>query len=358
MKQSGRSLIVLAQATANALGLIPIFKGDGAWTDGKKYIFFPSLRAIGTEQQAALLPGLAVHEGMHVRQTDPYPEDLGAFGKRLCNALEDIRNERDAQRLFPGAKAMLHETVKAAIAIEWYRPPEPSDSQATTLDAALFLPLRSSELGHSVVDEMAEQYKELANQIFGEDLMNDLHTLARQATLACNTAGVAQGVRQILARLKQEMEQDPPPPGKPNADSEASDDSDDSDDSNTSDEANGSDDTEDESEGQGDSEASDDSDDSEDSNTSDEASGSDDTEDESEGQGDSEASDDSDDSDDSNTSDEANGSDDTEDESEGQGDSEASDDSDDSEDSNTSDEASGSDDTEDGQQHVRRSKRV
>lgn len=212
MQASLRSLTILVQAAAHCIGMRSRIAGDSAYTDGV-YVNFPELPGVADDVAADLAGGLAVHEGMHVKETDfTVPDPLpAAFGHELVNLIEDIRIERIAQRLYPGARRLLAKTVEAAIKIDWFSPVTPASHPANILAMGILYTLRLEELDQVALQELSAGAVNVARQSFG-GLFDECLKIAREGSRSDNTQGVADAAAKILKLLGQAAQPPEPSP--------------------------------------------------------------------------------------------------------------------------------------------------
>jgi len=95
----------LARILARQFSVNVVFKGNGAYTDGKT-IYLPSIKDLSKELTADI-NGFCDHEVGHVRYTtmktlDKIPTRGRSFNFSLLNALEDVRVERLMIKDYPG----------------------------------------------------------------------------------------------------------------------------------------------------------------------------------------------------------------------------------------------------------------
>ena len=95
----------LARILARQFSINVVFKGNGAYTDGKT-IYLPSIKDLSKELTADI-NGFCDHEVGHVRYTtmktlDKIPTRGRSFNFSLLNALEDVRVERLMIKDYPG----------------------------------------------------------------------------------------------------------------------------------------------------------------------------------------------------------------------------------------------------------------
>jgi hypothetical protein len=159
-----------------------------------------------------LLYGLVAHEAAHCRFTEFKDSSKGnVLVRALDNVFEDIRIELALARIFPGAARMLFDAANGLAARGILDAPQQDEEYqpADILCRALVMGLRSRHLKQHCLDEMAGQWRTLAEDVFGDELIEAVFELAdRSATLTSTdeASALAWEVYELLETSAEEKE--------------------------------------------------------------------------------------------------------------------------------------------------------
>lgn len=213
----GRSLPIIAKVVAGQMGIDVRFDDKmGAHVNHTtRVIHLPSLKAIGSEEDATVIEGLLDHEAAHLRFSDPeytlLGHQMGVVFNGFRNLIEDIRIERAIGQVFPGSKKNLNRTAGLMRKLGFFTEPEADAHPANKLMALLLYALRYEELGHSFCQDWVDPAKDYARQDFG-DVADQVLECARAATkLGQTAADVHRAVETIMAVLKASSQEQPQP---------------------------------------------------------------------------------------------------------------------------------------------------
>lgn len=177
-----------------------------------KVIYLPNLATTGSEEDMILLYGLVAHEAAHCRFTEFKDSSKGnVLVRALDNVFEDIRIELALARIFPGAARMLFDAASGLAVRGILEAPQQDEEYqpADILCRALVMGLRSRHLKQHCLDEMAGQWRTLAEDVFGDELIEAVFELAdRSATLTSTdeASALAWEVYELLETSAEEKE--------------------------------------------------------------------------------------------------------------------------------------------------------
>lgn len=216
-----RSLINSLPAVARFLGdnrkVQVRISGTGAYTNGE-LINIPVLP--DGPEALVLARGYLDHEAGHIRCTDFEVQRKPGLGAWLANALEDVRIERLMGETFPGCKRNLEELVTLLVSQDRYLSlPEEGEIKPTqAFGAWMAASLRSSVLGHSACQSVADASMEVLEEIFPARVLDELMDLAIEGSMAESTQAVVDTAEKMVAVLEgweREMQNPPKPPPPP-----------------------------------------------------------------------------------------------------------------------------------------------
>lgn len=214
----GRSLPIIAKVVAGQMGIEVQFSNrmGASANHGTRVMCLPSLKAIGTEEDAVVLEGLLDHEAAHFRFSDLEYTKLGhqkgVVFNGFRNLIEDIRIERAIGQVFPGSKKNLNRTAGLMRKLGFFTEPEADDHPASKLMALLLYALRYQELGHSFCEDWVEPALAYARQDFGDVADQALECARAASKLGQTPADVHRAVETIMTMLKNASQEEPPPP--------------------------------------------------------------------------------------------------------------------------------------------------
>lgn len=211
----GRSLPIIAKVVAGQLGVEVVFEDrlNAFFDHDSRKICLPSLKAIGSEDDAVVIEGLLDHEAAHVRFSDRDYTELGIKKGHVFNSfrnlIEDIRIERAIAQVFPGSKKNLNRTAGLMRKLGFFTEPEVDAHPASKLSAMMLYALRFQELGHGFCQDWVQPAIDYARQDFG-DVADKVLECARAATqLGQTPADVHRAVETIMAMLKASAQEQP-----------------------------------------------------------------------------------------------------------------------------------------------------
>ena len=192
--------VVVANVPTFAVGIEP---------DGKPVLYLSSTLSGIDEakipEMTAMLRGALAHECVgHLRHTDmSIPRPPGLHGS-FTNALEDIRIERKAAEVYPGAKRILADMV-SELESDAHRFWDPEKAQGKENAILLYLlrQCRTEQLGQPLRPDWTATFRERAESAFGSGKVTQALDLAKQSIALPGTADVIDLARQIIDLLKQ-----------------------------------------------------------------------------------------------------------------------------------------------------------
>lgn len=167
-----RALPILVAGIATARGYRIHYTSDlGFGINQKdKVILVPSLRTIGSDEDAEVLEGGIDHELGHDHETDPeYSGTVFEHPLMHCvwNAIEDPRMELGFFVKFPGARRNIGRTLEIMTSRGCFGKPEATDHPASILMSYLNQRLRYEELGQTFCAGFLPDTIRAAEQMFG-----------------------------------------------------------------------------------------------------------------------------------------------------------------------------------------------
>lgn len=213
LKQNRKeALRLVATMLGRRFGVQVIFGNIRTAATTGKVIYLPNLATTGSEEDMILLYGLVAHEAAHCRFTEFKDSSKGnVLVRALDNVFEDIRIELALARIFPGAARMLFDAANGLAARGILDAPQQDEEYqpADILCRALVMGLRSRHLKQHCLDEMAGQWRTLAEDVFGDELIEAVFELAdRSATLTSTdeASALAWEVYELLETSAEEKE--------------------------------------------------------------------------------------------------------------------------------------------------------
>jgi hypothetical protein len=213
LKQNRKeALRLVATMLGRRFGVQVVFGNIRTAATTGKVIYLPNLATTGSEEDMILLYGLVAHEAAHCRFTEFKDSSKGnVLVRALDNVFEDIRIELALARIFPGAARMLFDAANGLAARGILDAPQQDEEYqpADILCRALVMGLRSRHLKQHCLDEMAGQWRTLAEDVFGDELIEAVFELAdRSATLTSTdeASALAWEVYELLETSAEEKE--------------------------------------------------------------------------------------------------------------------------------------------------------
>lgn len=213
LKQNRKeALRLVATMLGRRFGVQVVFGNIKTAATTGKVIYLPNLATTGSEEDMILLYGLVAHEAAHCRFTEFKDSSKGnVLVRALDNVFEDIRIELALARIFPGAARMLFDAANGLAARGILDAPQQDEEYqpADILCRALVMGLRSRHLKQHCLDEMAGQWRTLAEDVFGDELIEAVFELAdRSATLTSTdeASALAWEVYELLETSAEEKE--------------------------------------------------------------------------------------------------------------------------------------------------------
>ena len=205
MKLDGVDLRLLAQVVGASMNVEVKVRGKRFWTDGKN-IFIPQDWGISTEDSAIFVRGGICHEAVgHLRHTvfDVW-EQAKAISKlvaSLFNILEDIRVERLAFNVYPGARKILSEMIGKMDGLELFGH---ADGSIAGLESYLIKWLRHDYLQQPIVKDTPD----FVQDYLGDSCFADVCKLAFLAvSTSMSSHDILSFAQQIAARLESEHDE-------------------------------------------------------------------------------------------------------------------------------------------------------
>ncbi|HIH2745471.1 TPA: VWA domain-containing protein [Burkholderia lata] len=198
----------------------------------------PQMAATGTDEDADLLQGLISHEIVcHGLHTDFSVIPRESLLKQILNILEDPRGEHLGARRYPGSRRVIRRTLDILMSRGYFAFPDTDvNHPAEILGAWLVSELRNEVLQQDCFAERAVAWRDLATEIFGEDLLGKVKAAALEGAYAASTSEALDSARKILDLLQMahddsavqdenpEQNPDPQPGGEPNDNGDNTDD--------------------------------------------------------------------------------------------------------------------------------------
>jgi hypothetical protein len=217
--ERARALTVLARIIGKKRGVNIVFRGGvGASTDGKN-IYLPALSDVATETDAVLLEGLLDHEAMHCRFTDfdymAQPETQAVYKKHplmfpICNILEDVWGEREQAKIYPGCFQNIKKSVEVMIDLSLYSGRLDTAKHAGDAMRGFILHALLGRLyGNPRLQEFGEQHKANLVSKIGQQLTDEIWSLAVQVDQVKSTQQAVDLAQKIFALIEDQMEKLP-----------------------------------------------------------------------------------------------------------------------------------------------------
>ena len=156
--------------------------------------------------------GAIAHEALgHGYHTDFSLDAKTPYGRDLANALEDIRIERLAPDLYPGARISLREMVLALDSEMAFFTPEDDCGPEEALLIGLLRQFRTSVLKQPLPADVTDRLVAKAKDWLGVELFTRIEAIARAACLSATTAPVVKAADEIVDLLRQAIKPQSPP---------------------------------------------------------------------------------------------------------------------------------------------------
>jgi cobaltochelatase CobT len=209
------ALRLLATMLGRRFGVQVVFSKNirTAATTGK-VIYLPNLATTGTVEDMSLLYGLVAHEAAHCRFSEFKDNSEGnPLVRALDNIFEDIRIELALSRVFPGASRMLFDAAKGLADRGILEAPQEGREYqpADILCRALMNGLRSQHLDQDCLQAFAQEWRTLAADIFGDELIDEVFDLADRSTTINSSdeaSALAWEVYELLETSAEEKEKE------------------------------------------------------------------------------------------------------------------------------------------------------
>lgn len=221
------TLAFIARALGDKMGVKVIVGGLRACTDGDR-IFIPSLPA-DSKKAKIIARGYIDHESAHVKYTDfDVPLDRSKpLQSSLQNILEDVRIEGHQGERWPGCKQNLAKLVEELVA-DGKMAILPESGEITPAQAFLTWVLskaRLEVLQQTGIKSRFDDAQEVMEEIFfDKNFLQELGDMVDTVRQTTSTGDVAQLTEDLLAKVKDWLEN--PPPQQPNQSPEEGDDED------------------------------------------------------------------------------------------------------------------------------------
>ncbi len=170
--RSLRSLPIIAKVVGAHLGIRILFEDRLAASETNKTIVLPSLKAIGSEEDAVVLEGLLDHEAGHARFTENRYTALAHAEGPLCRSIymiiEDARMEQEVGRVYPGSIHNLDRMCHILRKLGFFEGPgdEPGHP-ASVLTMFLLYRLRHDQVGQKFCQDWLPEVDARARALFG-----------------------------------------------------------------------------------------------------------------------------------------------------------------------------------------------
>lgn len=203
-----RALVALARIVGKRHGLEVVFDRQvkTAATDGKR-VYLPVISNLGNEDHATLIEGLLDHEGGHCRHSD-FDFLRTMKGSPLLfalqNVFEDVWMEREQARIYPGCARNIRKAMVVMMELGWFGPPKP-DSQhpGSVVTNFILMGLRARWFNLDELDDAAEQHRQHAISILGEELVGKIWDVSLKVDSASSTSDAFDLASQIIELLTQ-----------------------------------------------------------------------------------------------------------------------------------------------------------
>lgn len=203
------ALPIVARAIGRRMNVEVQIGGNEAKTDGR-VIRLPALPFDDAEIET-LAFGYLEHEAAHIRYTENV-EAKSELHQRLCNAIEDIRIERELGREFPGFAANLGRLVTKLVKDGTLPRPSEDDPSGVKLRRYLSYRLRAEVLQQAGIGEYAVQAETIFRKAFPPGACVRIGSVIGRVPALGSTQAACDLAGEILSILQEEAKDPPPPP--------------------------------------------------------------------------------------------------------------------------------------------------
>lgn len=202
-----RALPIVARALGRKLNVNVRIGGQRATTDGNT-ICVPEL-PLHDPDVATLTYGYLGHEAAHVRYSDftIAPGDFASpLHKRLAAVLEDVRIEKVIGDSYPGVKQNLSRLCGKVIEEGGFSTPKPDDHPAEKLAKYVMFRLRSSYIGQTAIDNLADETEAIYRATTPKGLAVKIDAIISGIQNARNERDIVAMAGRIVESIKEESE--------------------------------------------------------------------------------------------------------------------------------------------------------
>ena len=215
-------LQTIARIVAGNLGVKVVFS-DSVETfmiqkldNGEMVILMAKTVLKALEGKASLVEtvtrGAIAHEALgHGYHTDFSLDAKTPYGRGLANALEDVRIERLAPDLYPGARISLREMVLALDSEMAFFTPEDDCGSEEALLIGLLRQFRTNVLKQPLPADVTDRLIAKAKDWLGVELFTRVEAIAQAACLSSTTGHVVKAADDIVDLLRQAIKPQSPP---------------------------------------------------------------------------------------------------------------------------------------------------
>lgn len=207
-KASVGALPLVAAMIGQQTGVEVIVGGTEASTNGRRI----HLPWIDNPDEAFLdaMFGYLWHEGGHIKFTDfeAWRQAATPLERSLLNVLEDIREEKEVIRMWPGAAGRLYAVSEWLVANDKLKMASKDDHPAEILGQHVLNRLRVSELHEQCLVGFADAAEKAFQAVFPHGARLRLDALLSEVDELTSTADCLGMARNIVAMLKDEQEKE------------------------------------------------------------------------------------------------------------------------------------------------------
>lgn len=202
-----RALPIVARALGRKLNVNVRIGGQRACTDGNT-IYVPEL-PLQDPDVATLAYGYLGHEAAHVRYSDftITPGDfVSPLHKRLAAVLEDVRIEKIIGDSYPGVKQNLSRLCGKVIEKGGFSIPKTDDHPAEKLERYVMFRLRSSYIGQTAIDTIADETEAIYRATTPKGLAVKIDAIISGISSTKNERDIVAMAARIVESIKEESE--------------------------------------------------------------------------------------------------------------------------------------------------------